>query len=410
MPKPLDGVRVLDLTQFYSGPWATLLLAGLGAEVIKVNHPVTGDVVAMGPPYAGPRGVSFHRQSEDDLRIAYLKRTRNKKSLTLDLKEPRGLNLFYQLVDESDVLVENFSVGVTARLKIDYETLEKRNPGLVYCSITGYGQNGPDARLKGYDAVTQAVSSLMNLTGFPDGPPTKAGSAIADSIGGTFAFGAITTALLHRERTGQGQWLDISMVDCLLSLVFDEPMDCYEALGLPDRLGNRIMRLSPFNAYEAHDGWLVIGSGTDPHWNNILRAIGREELVGDPRYEDLSARITRNDEVDAVITEWTKRHTVEEALSELRRYEVICGPVHTIRDILAWPHLRARNMIKDLPHPTLGPLREVKSAAFPLKFSKTPGSYDTPAPLSGRHTEEILCDLLGLTKEEIDMLKEDGVI
>ena len=306
MPKPLEGFRVLDLTQFYSGPWTTLLLAGLGAEVIKVNHPATGDVVAMGPPFAGPEGVSFHKQTEDDLGIAYLKRTRDKKSLTLDLKEPRGLDLFYRLVDEADVLVENFSVGVTERLKIDYETLEKRNPKLVYCSITSYGQSGPDAKLKGYDAVTQAVSGLMNLTGFPEGPPTKAGSAIADSIGGTFAYGAITTALLHRERTGEGQWLDVSMVDCLLSLVFDEPMDCYEVLGLPDRLGNRIMRLSPFNAYPASDGWLVVGSGTDEHWNNILRAVGRGELVGDPRYKDLSGRITNNDEVDAVITQWTE--------------------------------------------------------------------------------------------------------
>ena len=410
MPKPLEGMRVLDLTQFYSGPWATLLLAGLWAEVIKVNHPATGDVVAMGPPYAGSKGVSFHRQSEDDLGIAYLKRTRNKKSLTLNLKEPRGLDLFYRLVDEADVLVENFSVGVTERLKIDYETLEKRKPRLIYCSITSYGQSGPDARLKGYDAVTQAVSGLMNLTGFPDGPPTKAGSAIADSIGGTFAFGAITTALLHRERTGQGQWIDVSMVDCLLSLVFDEPMDCYEALGLPERLGNRIMRLSPFNAYQAEDGWLVIGSGTDAHWNNILRAVGREELVGDARYADLSGRITHNDEVDAVITEWTEKHTVEDALSTLRRFDVICGPVHTIEDILAWPHLKARNMLEDLPHPALGPLSGVKTAGFPLKFSKSPGGYDAPAPLNGQHNEEILGERLGLTKEEIEKLKRDGVI
>ena len=250
----------------------------------------------------------------------------------------------------------------------------------------------------------------MNLTGFPDGPPTKAGSAIADSIGGTFAYGAITTALLHRERTGEGQWLDVSMVDCLLSLVFDEPMDCYEALGLPDRLGNRIMRLSPFNAYPASDGWLVIGSGTDEHWNNILRAVGRGELVGDPRYMDLSGRITNNDEVDAVITQWTEKHTVEEALSELRRFDVICGPVHTIKDILAWPHLKARGMIEDLPHPALGNLSSVKTAAFPLKFSKTPGGFEAPAPLSGQNNEEILGELLGLAKEEIDRLMEDGVI
>ncbi len=410
MPKPLEGLRVLDLTQFYSGPWATLLLAGLGAEVVKINNPATGDVVAQGPPFAGAGGVSFHKQDEDDLGIAYLKRARNKKSLTLDLKNPRGLELFLRLAAEADVLVENFAVGVTERLGIDYPRLKEHNPGLVYCSITGYGQSGPDAPLKGYDAVTQAVSGLMNLTGFPDGPPTKAGSAIADSIGGTFAYGAIATALLHRERTGEGQWVDVSMVDCLVSLVFDEPMDCYEALGLPERLGNRIMRLSPFNAYPAQDGWLVVGAGTDAHWNNILRAIGREELVGDARYADLSGRITHNDEVDALITEWTKKHAVAEGLDALRRFDVVCGPVHTIRDILAWPHLRARNMVEDLPHPTLGPLRGVKTAGFPLKFEKSPGGYDAPAPLSGQHNEEILGAWLGLGEEEIEALRRGGVV
>ena len=410
MPKPLEGYRVLDLTQFFSGPWATLLLAGLGAEVIKVENPATGDVVAMGPPYAGPKGVSFHRQSQDDLGIAYLKRTRNKKSVTLNLKDPRGLDLFYRLVEEADVLVENFAVGVTERLKIDYETLKKRNSRLVYCSVTGYGQSGPDAKLKGYDAVTQAVSGLMNLTGFPDGPPTKAGSALADSIGGTFAFGGITTALLHRERTGQGQWVDVSMVDCLLSLVLDEPLDCYEELGLPERLGNRIMRLSPFNAYPAKDGWLVIGAGTDTHWHNILRAIGREELIGDQRFANLSGRITRSEEVDAIITEWTKERTSEEAMSQMRTFEVICGPVNTIKDILAWPHIKARDMLQDLPHPTLGPLPDVKTAGFPIKFSDSPGRLDQPAPLSGQHNEEILCGLLGMGKQELEKLKGEGVI
>ena len=281
---------------------------------------------------------------------------------------------------------------------------------LVYCSVTGYGQSGPDAKLKGYDAVTQAVSGLMNLTGFPDGPPTKAGSALADSIGGTFAFGGITTALLHRERTGQGQWVDVSMLDCLLSLVLDEPLDCYEELGLPERLGNRIMRLSPFNAYPAKDGWLVIGAGTDTHWHNILRAIGREELIGDQRFANLSGRITRSEEVDAIITEWTKERTSEEAMSQMRTFEVICGPVNTIKDILAWPHIKARDMLQDLQHPTLGPLPDVKTAGFPIKFSDSPGRLDQPAPLSGQHNEEILCGLLGMGNQELEKLKGEGVI
>ena len=219
MRKPLEGLRVLDLTQYLSGPQATLFLAGLGAEVIRIDNPATGDPVASSPPYAGPNGVSFRRQTEDDIGIAYLKRAREKKAVTLNIKAPRGREIFYDLVGRSDILVENFSVGVTKRLHIDYPALRTRNPGLVYCSITGYGSSGPDAHLKGYDAVTQAASGLMNLTGMPGGPPTKAGSALADSIGGVFAFGGILTALYHRERTGEGQHVDISMVDCLFSLV-----------------------------------------------------------------------------------------------------------------------------------------------------------------------------------------------
>lgn len=410
MPKPLEGFRVLDLTQFYSGPWATLLLAGLGAEVVKVNHPETGDVVAMGPPFAGAGGASFRRRGGDDLGIAYLKRARGKKSLSLDLKNPRGRALFHRLAERADALVENFSVGVTERLGIDYETLRKRNPRLVYCSITGYGQSGPDARLKSFDAVTQAAAGLMSITGFPDGPPTKAGSALADSIGGTFAFGAVAAALLHRERAGEGQWVDVSMADCLLSMVLDEPLDCYEALGLPERLGNRIMRLSPFNAYPAKDGWLVIGSGTDAHWRGVLRALGREDLEDDARYADLSGRVTRSGEVDALIEAWTKERGVEEALSALRRRGVICGRVNGIRDILVWPHLEARNMLEDLPHPTLGRLDGVKAAGFPLKFSETPGGYGAPAPLQGQHSAEVLGGWLGLDEKEIEALRRKGVI
>jgi formyl-CoA transferase len=301
-------------------------------------------------------------------------------------------------------------VGVTERLKIDYETLKKRNPRLIYCSVTSYGQSGPDAKLKGYDVVTQAASGLMNLTGFPDGPPTKAGSALADSLGGTFAFGGITTALLHRERTGKGQWVDVSMVDCLFSMVFDEPMDCYEKLELPARLGNRIMRLSPFNSYQTKDGWLVIGSGTDSHWHNVLRAIEREDLIGDQRFSDLSGRITRNEEVDTIISEWAKEQTSEEAMSKMRTFDVICGPVRTIQDILAWPHMKARNMLQDLPHPTLGPLSDIKAPGFPIKFSDSPGEFDQSAPLGGHHNEEILGGLLGIEKKEIEKLKSEGII
>lgn len=410
MAKPLEGIRVLDLTQYLADPQATLFLAGLGAEVIRINNPARPDPVAESPPYAGPKGVSFQKQSGDDIGIAYLKRARNKKSVTLNIKEPRGRELFMRLVEASDILVENFGPGVASRLGIDYPALKKRRPDLIYCAISGYGATGPDAALKGYDAVIQAAAGLMNLTGFPGGPPTKAGSALGDSLGGTFAFGGIMTALFHRERTGEGQFIDISMADCIFSLVFDEPMDCYEELGLPERMGNRIMRLSPFNSYAAKGGWLVIATGTDAHWHDLLRTIGRGDLIGEARYADMTGRLTHNDEIDEIIAAWTREREVGEAVRLLREGGVICGPVRNIQDILAWPHLKERGMVGELPHPLLGQVPRVHAPGFPIKFEKSPGGYELPAPMIGEHNEEIFGGLLGIDSAGMNWLKDEGVI
>jgi formyl-CoA transferase len=264
--------------------------------------------------------------------------------------------------------------------------------------------------MKGYDAVVQAAAGLMNLTGFPDGPPIKAGSALGDSLGGTFAFGGIMTALFHRERTGEGQFIDISMADCLFSLIFDEPMDCYEELGLPERMGNRIMRLSPFNSYPAKDGWLIIATGTDIHWRDLLKAIGRGDLIGDPRYADMTGRLENNEEIDEIIAAWTKERETAEAVSRLRKGGVICGPVRNIRDILAWPHLRERGMIGELPHPRLGTVPGVHAQGVPFKLEKSPGGYERPAPLIGEHNAEILGGLLGIDLAELEQLKKGGIL
>ena len=262
---PLSRFTVLDLTRVRSGPTCVRQLADWGANVIKIEAPEAIDKSkGMGGARSGPDFQNLHR---------------NKRAITLNMKEPKGVELFMKMVETADVVVENFSVGVTERLGIDYGSLSKLNRSLIYCSVTGYGSTGPDARLKGYDAVAQAASGLMNLTGFSDNPPVKAGSALADSIGGVFGFGGIMAALYHRERSGQGQHVDISMVDCLFSLVFDEPLDCYEQLGLPPRMGNRIMRLSPFNSYLTEDGWIIIATGTTAQWHTLLRAIEREDLI-----------------------------------------------------------------------------------------------------------------------------------
>ena len=281
MRKILDGVRVLDLTQFFSGPQATLFLAGLGAEVIRIDSPEGAKSVAVAPPYAGRGGVSFERTSPDDLSVNYLKRTRGKKAISLDLKTPDGKALFYRLLEHADVVVENYSVGVTERLGINYPRLADANPRIVYCALTGHGSTGPDRHLKAYDVTVQAAAGLMSVTGLPGQPPMKAGTALSDAIAGTFAMSGVLAALLDREKTGRGQFVDISMVDSLFSLLFDDPIDWYERLGVPVRQGNRILRFSPINTYATRDGWAVLGAATSGQWEGVLKAIGRHDLLQD---------------------------------------------------------------------------------------------------------------------------------
>jgi crotonobetainyl-CoA:carnitine CoA-transferase CaiB-like acyl-CoA transferase len=406
----LEGVRVLDLSQYFLGPHTTLLLAGLGAEVIRVDNPATGDTLSNSPIFLGRDGPSFEKRDEDDIGIPFLKRSRGKKAITLNLKSEEGQALFHDLVEKADVVVENFSVGVAARLGVDFESLRARNPKLVYASLTGYGQTGPDAKLKCFDPAAQAASGLMAITGYPDGPPTKAGSALADSITSVFAFSGILAALYHAERTGEGQHVDVAMTDSVFSLIYDEPLECYPALGLPDRQGNRIPRLSPFNSYEANDGWLIVGVASDAHWRALCGVIGRPELADDPNFSTPGARLTRNERVDEIISAWTGTMSVAAAVDAIRASGVVCGPINDIEAIRNSPHFKARGMIEDLVHPTLGPVEGVGAAGYPLKFSGTRTGYDTPAALTGSHNAEVYAALLGLDDDELQRLTNEGVI
>lgn len=396
MPGILAGIRVLDLTQFFAGPQATLFLAGLGAEVIHIDNPATGDLTADSAPYAGPRGVSLGRQSPDDLGVPYLKRARGKRAITLNLKHAEGPALFLRLLQTADVVVENFSVGTTARLGVDYATCRAVKPDIVYASITGYGQTGPDAALKAYDPIAQAGAGLMAITGAPDGPPMKAGSALADAIAGTFGFAGILAALLHRFRTGEGQHVDISMTDCLASLVLDEPLDVWDSLGMPPRQGNRIPRFSPYNAYPTADGWIVLGATGEADWQRLLDAIGRADLKNDTRMMDRAWRLANNAEVDAVIVAWTQLRDSEAAVAALRAHDVACGRIRDIAALKSWPHLAARGMLEPLRHPTLGPMPDFIAPGFPLKFGAAPGGYASPAPLVGADNAAIWGKELGL--------------
>ena len=410
MRKILEGVRVLDLTQFFSGPQATLFLAGLGAEVIRIDSPAGAERVAVAPPYAGARGVSLDRRSPDDLNVNYLKRTRGKKAISLDLKHPEGKALFLRLVEHADVVVENFTVGVAERLGIDYTRLATLNPRIVYCALTGYGSTGPDRELKAYDATVQAAAGLMSVTGLPGQPPLKAGTALSDAIAGTFAMSGVLAALLDRANTGRGQFVDVSMVDCLFSLVFDDPIDWYERLGLPLRQGNRIMRFSPINSYPTSDGHAVLGAATPAQWTGVLNAIGREDLIDDPDWASLDWRVAHDGEVDGLVRDWAATRTTAEAV----RIMLDCGAVASIirgpQELAEWSHLRERGMYAPLEHPTLGVLANVGAPGFPLKFGAAAAGYDTPAPLPRQHNQEIYAGLLGMSNAEIERLTADGVI
>ena len=403
----LSGIRVVDLTQYLSGPQANLFLAGLGAEVIHVDNPATGDVTADSAPYLGPEGVSLARRTPEDLGVPYLKRARGKRAITLNLKHAEGAALLLALVRRADVVVENWSVGTAARLGVDYAACRAVKPNIVYCSISGYGQTGPEAAVKAYDTMAQAAAGLMSITGDPQGPPMKAGSALADTIAGTFAFAGILAALLHRIRSGEGQHVDVSMVDCLLALVLDESPDVWPTLGLPMRQGNRIPRVSPFNVYPTTDGWIVIGTASDAEWARLLDAINRTDLKADASFMSRAWRLANNGRVDAVIGAWTRGRATAEATACLRAGDVACGPIRDIDDLKAWPQLAARGMLEPLRHPTLGPCSEVMAPGFPLKFGATPVGYATSAPLVGRDNDAIWGDLLGF---DVALLKERGAI
>jgi formyl-CoA transferase len=410
MKKILAGTIILDLTRFFSGPQATLLLGAMGAEVIKIDDPKTGDPTTFSPPLAGPNGVSFNRQTEHDMGIAYLKRARGKKSINVDLKSEAGLAIFKRMVKAADVVIDNFSAGVAERLGVDYNSLSALNPSIICCSLTGYGSTGPDRNLKAYDLMVQAAVGLMSVTGQESAPPVKAGSPISDAIAGVFAANGIVAGLLHRDRTGEGQAIDVSMADCLFSLIFDEPFDCYEQLGIPQRQGSRIMRFSPFNSYQTLDGWVVLGAATDADWHKLLRVIDRLDLLEDPDMMRVSWRLANNAVVDDVVSAWTTGLSIGEIVDRMAQANIPCSPVRSISDVMVWEQMRQRDMLTPLWNPMAKAHVLASAPGFPIKFSETPAAYDTPAPLPGEHTSEVLSRLAGLSAQEIEQLTDQGTV
>jgi formyl-CoA transferase/CoA:oxalate CoA-transferase len=390
---PLDGITVLDLTRVLSGPYCTMLLGDMGARVIKIERPGHGDDTrGWGPPFVNGESAYF------------LSINRNKESVTLDFKSAEGRALLERLIGRSDVVVENFRPGTLEKLGLDYATLAPRFPRLVYCSVSGFGQTGPRRGEPGYDAVIQAEGGLMSITGAADGPPYRLGVAIADIASGIFAAQGILAALFARERTGQGQAVDVAMLDTVAALLTYQA-GIYFATGTPiKRMGNRHPTIAPYESFAASDGDFVLAVGNDEQWRRFCRAANLRE---EERFATNRDRVTRYDELRAVVEERLKEQPRQYWIDRLAAVGVPCGSVRDVQELFADPQLAAREMIVNLEHPTAGPL---KALGIPVKLSSTPGSIRLAPPTLGQHTYAVLHDDLGLTLQAIAALRAKGVV
>jgi crotonobetainyl-CoA:carnitine CoA-transferase CaiB-like acyl-CoA transferase len=396
MTGPLAGVKVFDVTQYVSGPFCSMLLGDMGAEVIKVEMPGRGDVYRVqGPHFINGEATSF------------LSVNRNKKSLTLNLKDPRGLTIAKRLAAKVDVFLENFKPGTAGRLGLGYDDLRSINPRLIYCSISGYGQTGPDRERGGYDLMAQARGGIMSVTGAPDGAPMKAGVAVVDMGAGTYGAFSILAAYIARERTGRGQRVDISLLDTAVSWCNMLAMEYCATGEVSGRLGSASPFFAPYQAFKAQDGYIcVIGTGGKDHWQRFCRALDHGEWIGDPRFADNAGRIAHLGELTAIIEEVLDTAPVTTWLERLRAFGLPCEPIQTLDQVLADPQVRARQMVVPVEHPTAGRLEMI---GVPFKLSGTPAGIFLPPPTKGEHTDEILGDL-GYTQDEIVSLCNEGVI
>ncbi len=392
----LSGIRVLDLSRILAGPYCTMILGDQGAEVIKVERPGTGDDTrTWGPPFAG--GESAY----------YLCCNRNKKSVAVDLKEPAGAELVRELAAVSDVFVENFTPGLIGRFGLDYETLREINPRLVYCSISAYGQDGPYRDRPGYDMVLSAVGGLMHITGEPKGKPCKVGVAITDVLTGVYASGAITAALLWRERSGRGQYIDCSLLDAQVSGLANIASNWLVAGKEAVRWGTAHESIIPYQVFPTRDRPIAIAVANQKLWVNFCRAVGHEEWLDDPRFESNPERVANRDAILPRVFEVMAERSCAEWMEVLVAAAIPCGPVNNMQSLFDDPQVQHRDMIAEVPHPTIGSLR---LAGVPIKYSETPGSIRRPPPLLGEHTGEVLAEVLGRSAEEIEALRASGAI
>ncbi len=394
-PGALNGLTVLDLSRVLSGPFATMTLADLGADVVKVEQPGTGDDTRQwGPPFQGGEAAYF------------LSVNRNKRSVAVDLKSPDGLALVRELAAQADVVVENFRPGTAERLGLGYEDLSQTNRGLVYASISGFGQTGPDSRRAGYDAIAQARSGIMSVTGEAQGPPVRVGVSSADLVAGMWAVIGILAALRERDRSGAGQWVDISLLDGSVSWLTYVASGYFASGSRPRRYGSAHPTIAPYQGFATKDGNLMLAVGNDGMWRRFASAAGLTELVDDPRFATNPLRVAHREELLPLVERAMTLRTSEEWVALLDAVAVPVGPIQTVDEVVRDPQVLARGMITEVEHPTAG---TVHTVGCPIRLTATPAEVRSAPPLLGQHTSEVLAEL-GLDQARIDDLRARGAV
>lgn len=407
MTGALSGLRVLDLSRVLAGPWASQTLADMGAEVIKVERPGAGDDTrGWGPPFAKDAN------DEDTTEAAYyLTANRGKKSLTIDITKPEGQEIVRDLAAQSDVVLENFKVGGLAKYGLDYTTLSALNPKLVYCSITGFGQDGPYKDRPGYDFMIQGMGGLMSITGAPDsvpgGQPMKVGVAVADIFTGLYATIGILAALRHRDETGEGQYIDLALLDVQAAVLANQAMNYLTTGNAPGRLGNAHPNIVPYEAFPTADGYLILAVGNDSQFKSFCAVAGLENLPLDERYATNRKRVANRDALVPLIRQAMVTKTTDEWIVALEKANVPCGPINTLDRVFDNPQLKHRGMVKQLDHPTAG---SVPTVGNPIKFSKTPITDEKAPPMLGQHSDEILRQVADLSDDQIAKLRQAGIV
>ena len=407
---PLAGLTVLDLTLALAGPFATFLLAGLGARVIKIENPQSPDPCRQNPPYLGCGGVSLGRTRPDDVSVSALNRLRGKYAVTLNLKEPGARDVFARLLGQADIVVENFSAGTLDRLGIGYPFARSINPRVIYCSISGFGASQAPGTGKAMDTIIQALSGLMMTSGMPDDPPVRVGVPMADLMAPVFGVVGILAALRQREISGSGQHVDISMLGVLTSLVAAEPFDLLEACGLPVRTGSVVPRLTPFGVYETADGYVAICAPTEQFARGVFAAIGHPEFEQEPRFATRDARVTHVDEINGYIEAFTRTMSTAELLPLLARHHVPSAEVRSPREAVRDPRVQARGETVPLEHPDFGRVADVVGMGIPITFSDARAGDLRPAPSIGQDNALVYGDWLGYGSSGVEQLKATGII